>query len=724
MRAWQSGGVANVDLQNRAPSVRVLPDFRLQVDRRYDVLNPVPKDPAKFLSDVELPLGTTDDEYTGCYLIEQVLEGQNGDFYKPCEQPPILRRTFLELNGLNETQVGEPSIEYDEDGNVNVQITYWQLNVGTSTYQTVGTTTAPAPFSTAILKDEARTNDGTLRKIVRTYNGDRTISDVSEIRFGGKVIVRTITAIGAIPPTPTGYTLVGPGTLHPNGRKIYTYQFVAGGGGGGTGTGGEISRDFYNAQGGHVDFNYSTPAGGNGATRCVIQYVTDTSVTTNPVTLPTGFICVGVKYQDDTGYRLWSVTGYFAQGTVVDESQINSTGTLVIYHRVAFGAAPSAPVATIGGTVTLFDSSQRNEDGYLVYDYKWAEGHGESSREYSKAQGGTSAFDPAAPSSGIGAVICTITHFTATSVTTDPTSGPFSFVRVSVDFRIAGGYKIWTVRYAYGSGLVIDETQKVETGALVVYHRVSLGSAPTTPTATIGGTVTAFETEVRNESGYLVYDYRYAEGNGQSSITTDGQQDGALIYTVVTNTAAATTPAYPGSGTAYLVRLSQAPQNGYFRNTAVYQKPPATQTLKQMRNFRMPGLAQFSGNDLIIIPPSDIEIEANVEISYDTTQNADVPYNVLFGAYLRASYIRTHNNSVGEYITESLSYILAGASGISGTAAYYNGALCDSFSATLNSSSPTARPSGLTVIDKDNQIYLVATDGTVVYRRTKVSYTF
>ena len=62
------------------------------------------------------------------------------------------------------------------------------------------------------------------------------------------------------------------------------------------------------------------------------------------------------------------------------------------------------------------------------------------------------------------------------------------------------------------------------------------------------------------------------------------QASGPLVLTCPaqpTRTPAASTPAYPGSGTGYLISLNQEPRNGYFQNTAVYRKPPATQTFKK-----------------------------------------------------------------------------------------------------------------------------------------------
>jgi hypothetical protein len=114
---------------------------------------------------------------------------------------------------------------------------------------------------------------------------------------------------------------------------------------------------------------------------------------------------------------------------------------------------------------------------------------------------------------------------------------------------------------------------------------------------------------------------------------------------------------------------------------------------------------------------------ASVEISYATTQLSDTPFKVDYGCFYTASYVRT-GSSVGEYISKSLGYVVGGSNSVTGTADTYNGVTCDSYDAVISSSSPTARPTGATVLDVDNDVYLTSISGTVVYRRTKTSYTF
>jgi hypothetical protein len=270
--------------------------------------------------------------------------------------------------------------------------------------------------------------------------------------------------------------------------------------------------------------------------------------------------------------------------------------------------------------------------------------------------------------------------------------------------------------------------------ALISYHRVSLGTAPTAPSASIGGTVTATETSVRKDSGYEVFDYRWVEGDGEASVEVQGESDGALVYTVTSLTVGKTTPAYPGSGTAYLVNLTQVAQNGCYRNVAVYKKPPATVTLLKPVLWSKPGGISITSPDagFIINPGAKIMRMASVAVSYGTTQDSTVPFSVDAWAGLTYSYVpRTEDpDNPGSYLAgepkfavKQLEGILATSTSDSGTDSMFNGMDCASFYYSFTASDPTTGPAGATVIQVRNSIYLTATDGTVVYRREVTTIT-
>lgn len=526
--------MATIDLQNRAPTVVRTPDFRDVVTRRYDVLNWAPKTPADILAQCWLPLGTVDEEYTSCYLIEQSVEGQVGNFYEPCKLPPVLVRKYLQLDGLNETLVGEPAITVNQYSYLEVEYTYSQLSVGTAAFLIPGVSAAPSPYGTLILRDQKTEDDGTLRTIKRTYVQGGELSDTEELKFGGKLLLRTRKYLNEVPPTPTGYTLVTESVEYVRGLPIFSYGFASASSS--IGLGGEISRG--------IQYNISPDQGTTGVTVTRIQYLTDLTVVANPITGPVGSELIQVDYDDRDGYRVW--TGVYASGvgTITTDTDTREGGKLKIYSITAINAAPSAPSPTIGGTVTLISQRVRNGTdaaaGTVIYDYVWAEGLGEVSREerflqssdegttgvtitsikylsalatgsnpitppastiliseeysdqngyrvwsasyakgtgevsraFTNSKGGPTAFDPANPTSSKGVVVCTIKYLTASSVTTDPTTPPANFVRFSIDHDEANGYRVWTVGFAYGNG-VVQERIALRDGGLRLQSWVS-----------------------------------------------------------------------------------------------------------------------------------------------------------------------------------------------------------------------------------------------------------
>ncbi|HYD00298.1 MAG TPA: hypothetical protein VEB22_03660 [Phycisphaerales bacterium] len=427
----------------------------------------------------------------------------------------------------------------------------------------------------------------------------------------------------------------------------------------------------------------------------------------------------------DTGCLRTIVRTYVEGGLLDQRDESKNNGKLLIRILVHAKTVPGVPA----GYVLIYQDIKR-VNGHPVYTYTFAKGDGEIARETDYGQ--------SSDAGTTGVTRLTITHLTASSVSSDPTSA-VGYAKIAERRRDEDGHRVWVVVYAKGTGLVLDERSISKSGALVVYHRVALGSAPSAPSATISGTVTEFERSARNDNGWVVHDYRWAEGNGQASINTRSEADGALLYTVVDLDAAAATPAYPGSGTGYLVSLTQEPSQGFFVNTAVYKKPPGTRTHTDTFDFPMPGLATFTGTDLTLSPPVVRRLKATFEVSYDTTELADTPFSVSSYASIAETYIAYKNPDDTPTPgsppadtttlppvtnTRGLGGYLAGSAGTADDNDYYRGVFCKSYSFALVSSVPSSRPTGATVLYVRHEDYLTALDGTRVLRRTKISYTF
>lgn len=302
--------------------------MRKRVTRGYDILpgQAATRTTALFDSIVLLPWGTADETYPQCRLIKQDEFGQVDNPAKSPNDPPAkLVRVFEELDRTNETPVGQATVDVTLDGVTTVTQESLQFSRAVSgitpVYQTPGTQTAPAPWTSAILIDEKRTDDGDLQHITRIYLLPGLISAV------------------------TSY---------------------------------EISPD----------------QGTTGITRLTLKYVTGSSSTSNPFGpfVPGGYVLTNVGYDDSGGRRMWTGEYVFGQGIVDSSVEIRENGKLVIYSITSINAAPSAPSPTIGGTVVLIKSENRNgtrvENGTVVYEYQWAEGHGQVATHITTRQDG------------------------------------------------------------------------------------------------------------------------------------------------------------------------------------------------------------------------------------------------------------------------------------------------------------------------------------------------
>jgi hypothetical protein len=354
--------MAYIDQRNRAPTVDRLPDMRLRITRLFDVTDFVATDPAKLILEVWQAWGTADTKFPACRLIKQDVSGQVvADPLAPTFVPPKLVRIFEEIPANDQVQVGNPAVSFDQYGNKTVAIEYLQFSAGTSTYTyTVGTTAAPAPFTDCILKFSEATDDGTLIRTKRTFINAGELSDNERILFGGKLIIRELTYLNQIPPTPTGWTLITQSTEFIQGLPVYKYGFANASA---LGAGGAIGTDIRYSQ--SVDLGVT-----KGVTITTIRQISAITVDTNPTTPPSGGIVIRQGYEDDAGYRLWTVVYAKGLGLVDTVTTSREDGSLVydVTELGAVAAVPAYPGAGTGYNTTL---SQEPNDGYFVNRARW-----------------------------------------------------------------------------------------------------------------------------------------------------------------------------------------------------------------------------------------------------------------------------------------------------------------------------------------------------------------
>lgn len=215
-----------------------LPDSRLRVERTADVQNWAIFTPAEVNAEVWLPWGTQDITYTNTRLVKQDVTGQHpagggmraDPTMPPTRHPPLLHRVYEEIDSSLETSVGNADVEISPDGIYTIKQDFIQFSTGTAVYGVPGTTLAPAPWTTCVLKSEQRTDDGTLRNIKRLYISKGLIHQDDEIKNLGALLIRTLVYVNQVPPTPAGFTVIRQNVQYPGGNPVYTYTFARGAG--------------------------------------------------------------------------------------------------------------------------------------------------------------------------------------------------------------------------------------------------------------------------------------------------------------------------------------------------------------------------------------------------------------------------------------------------------------------------------------------------------------
>lgn len=339
--------------------------MRRRVTRTYDLIFTDKGKSSELTALAVLAWGTADATFPECLLIKQDVTGQEKNKTdEPLKEPGQLVRVYEQIHPSNETQVGNLEVDVGQDGLVTIVQNLLQFSTGTAFYGTAGSTVAPSPWGAAILKLDERTDDGTLRRIKRTYITAGQIDQSDELKNNNKLLLRTLTYVNQVPPTPSGFILISKKVQYVNGLPIYSYTFAQGNG--------QISTS--------TEYRLSPDQGATGITITTIKYLTDPSVNTNPTTGPVGSNLTDISYEEGDGYRIWSADYGQGQGTISLEHEYLNNGKLVRYKKTEINSAPSAPAPTIGGTVVLISATQRNgtrfENGTIVFDSTWAEGLG------------------------------------------------------------------------------------------------------------------------------------------------------------------------------------------------------------------------------------------------------------------------------------------------------------------------------------------------------------
>ena len=408
------------------------------------------------------------------------------------------------LPATGEVQVGGNTTRLLEDGRAAVQAEFLQLSADTFAPGTSGTTTAPGD-SAAFLQDVKQVNDGTLRRITRTYVHEGIISTDEQIREGGALTLKTIVSVKTVPTTPSGYTLIGKPTQNPAGLPVYSYAYAKG-------TGlvftqerdaldGAITYQTKRAYGTPVaatgEFDTSTEQG-NGYTvyisRGIIINTADLpdEITTrnkgnlvitrkrkiNAVPTGTGSV-VFAAADPEEGYTLYTRAFALGEGLVSTSTRDHLNGAVTYTTKRAYGS----PVAATGE----FETTTENDDGYTVYVSRGLVIN-------------TATLPDRVETRNQGKLVITRRSKINSAPSTPAATLGGSVVRTDLSPVPAEGYTLYSAEFYEGVGTVIATKKQSNQGKLVTYRRVALGAAPTAPSATLGGTVVGCS----DSSGYIV----------------------------------------------------------------------------------------------------------------------------------------------------------------------------------------------------------------------------
>jgi len=584
----------------RKPDIDVLPDGRIRITR-YVAAGHGDRDNGE----VTEAIGTQDSSLTTALLVKRNMGVEGGK--------PAIIKIYEVRSASAETQVGLPDVSYGDNGLRTVVQDFVQMSTGTYTPGTVGTSTAPTD-SACVLQQEQMQDDGTTRQIRRVYISKGLISQSDEIKNNGALLLKTLVYLNdsPTPNPPTGYTLVSTQIASPNGLETTTYTFAKGTG--------KISQDDETKNNGAllirtirqlsvpavttnpistpgdytlVSENYAEQDGykiwsasyaqgtgqisqddetkNNGALLVrSIRYLSVPSVSSNPITTPTGYTLVSQNFAEQDGYRIWSASYAKGTGQISQDDETKNNGKLLV-RSIRYLSIPSVstnPITTPSG-YTLVSQNYAEQDGYRIWTASYANGTGQISQDQEVKNNGSLLMqsirylstpsvssNPISTPSGYtsvsynfveqdgykiwtasyaqgngqlnidtrysqsvdggttGVTVYSISYLSPSSTSTNPIGTPSGTVKIVENYQDQDGYRIWNATYAKGAGVINVSTDTRLGGKLIAYHKVGLGSVPATPSATIGGTVSLISSDSRNADGYVVYDYRWVEAYG------------------------------------------------------------------------------------------------------------------------------------------------------------------------------------------------------------------
>lgn len=370
------------------------------ITRRYKVQGEAVRE-VNVDTEVFLPYGTADEEYPLALLVQRSMEPLAS---QPSSLDQQLVETYREFTPGEKVQVGENMVSRDDSGRETLTIKYVALATESEALaQDIGVVLDGKACAGVQIQKQ-----GVGAQIIETYIESGKISENTTISNNGALTIKTLVYFNEVPPTPAGFVLVSTSVQNSEGVPTYSYQFAKGSG--------RVSTQVETRNNGKVTVttirymgadSEATPAGAllstdtlqqDGYVVTTKQFVTGsgriatnishkqkgklkitriTYIGADDGVTPTGTL-IEQNSQTSDGYTIYSdsYSEVVGDGLVEDIVETKYNGKLILYRRVSLGTIPTAPAATIGGTVVLVSTSVRQEEGYTLYDYQWAEGNG------------------------------------------------------------------------------------------------------------------------------------------------------------------------------------------------------------------------------------------------------------------------------------------------------------------------------------------------------------
>jgi hypothetical protein len=243
------------------------------------------------------------------------------------------------------------------------------------------------------------------------------------------------------------------------------------------------------------------------------------------------------------------------------------------------------------GNGAVIESKVEARDGFVLYTYQFADGSGEiSSSDDTRFDG-------------------KLTVKTVTSINEVP-SGDGAVINTKIDAR--DGFILYTYQFAKGSGEIARSEEERYNGALTITTITSIEEKPDS-----GGVL--IDTQQRAQDGYMLFTYKFADGQGEVSQSTDSRTDGSEVVTI---TSINEEPNPPG-GDFYRVKESTQERDGFVLYTYSWYKKPEDYEVPVSLLVRMP--AEIIHDDDMgpkiasANPGREMPVEGKAEVTFTDT---------------------------------------------------------------------------------------------------------